>query len=210
MPIVIDTKKYINKGQSVGFSSYRLGQPKTITPVDFVFQRDRLIYVSKHLGGYWNLPELMLQVTFIQKSEIFRAKKEEAIDILVFTEGLSDVIHLYAIVLTAWVWNKQDSRNRKLSRRNIDIVTAWSAPDGMKFGLNEYARTFPDRPSNYGDASVLGDMSLNEREAFILGRALQRCAEDVKRRSIVKADNLTSKRNYIRFNKLRRSHDSRF
>jgi hypothetical protein len=207
MPIPIDTNKYTQKGHSIGFShSCYFRQPRSVTPVDFVLKGDRLVYVGNHLGCHFNLPELMAQISFVQEPEILGAEKEKAINVLVFTEGLSDVIHLQAIVLSAWVCNKQDSSNRKRSRHNVNIISARSMQNGMKLRFNENFRTLPNRPANDGISAVFGDVILDEREAFILWHALQRSAGNIKRRSIIKSNHLTSKSNDIRFNKFRRSH----
>lgn len=111
-----------------------------------MLQDSRLPYVGKHLWGCWNRPELMLQVAFVKKAKVFVHEAEEAIDVFVFGEGLSHVVHLSAVVLAAWVVNKQGSRDRSRARSKINKASVRSAPDGMKLSLDEHLGTLPYGP----------------------------------------------------------------
>lgn len=178
MPIAICLDNFIWKGQTVGWTSL-FGQPRSITIEQLLLQDSRLLHVGKHLGGRWNLPELMLQVTFVQKTEMLIDETQETLDILVFGNGLADVVHLRAIVLAAVIVDKQDSRNAHRAGGKIKKVSIRRAPDGVKLSFNKHFGALPDGPSQNGSTSVYRNLALDEREALILRRAIKRGARNL-------------------------------
>lgn len=205
MPIAICLDNFIWKGQTVGWTSL-FGQPRSITIEQLLLQDSRFLHVGKHLGGRWNLPELMLQVTFVQKTEMLIDETQETLDVLVFGNGLADVVHLRAIVLAAVILNKQDPRNVRLARSKIGKAAVRRAPDGVKLSFNKHFWALPDGPSQNGGASVHRNLALDEREALILRRAIKRGARNIERRNI-SANHLAGEGNDVGLDKLGRSHD---
>lgn len=207
IPICFDN--FIWKGQSVGWTSF-FGRPRPVTIEQLLLQDSCLISVGTHfgihLGGHWNLPEMMLQVTFIQKTEKLIREAQETIDVLVFRKGLADVVHLRAIVLAAVIVDKQDSRNAHRAGGKIKKVSIRRAPDGVKLSFNKHFGALPDGPSQNGGASVYRNLALDEREALILRRAIKRGARNVERRNI-SANHLAGEGNDVGLDKLGWSHD---
>ena len=206
MPIPVDLRNMIHKGQSVGCSE-GFWRQHSITTDDLLLQGKATLHVGKHLGGCHNLPELMLSVAFIHEAEILRAKQEELLDILVFDERLPDVVNLKAAVLSVFVLNEKNARNRKATGRNIQILPGRAEPNGMKLGLDVNLGALPNCPPKYGPSAVFCNARIDDREALILRRALGRRAPDVKRRNVCSPEHLAGESFDVRFDELGRAHE---
>lgn len=208
MPISLDLRRLIHKGHSVGWSHpIRLGCPVTLEQL--LAQGRCLLHVGPHLGRRFDLPELMLQVSFVQESESLLHELNETIDVLVSGEGLADVVNLKAIVLEALVLKKKDARNWEGNRAGgkIEKLSRLRSPDSVKLCLDQNSGPFPDSPAEHHPAATEIDLLLNEREAFVIRRAIDRRARDIEELSIVSSDNLAGELDHIRLDNLGRPHD---
>ena len=182
MPIPIHLDSLIHKGRSVGCTFW---QPQSVTIDQLKLDSCTLFLDRNHFGGHVDFPELILQISFIEEFEPAVREIEETLDILVFGKGLPDVVHLKARLLSAHVWNKQNSRYGKLSRRNINALTVWSEPNSVKLGFDKNLRTLPNCPSNNGASPMFYDVRINEREAHIILGAVKRRALDIERGNVI-------------------------
>lgn len=147
----------------------------------------------------------MLEVAFVQQPEMLTPEKEESLDILVFGDGLSDVVYLRAVVLSARVFNKEDSRNGEPARYDVDELIVRGAPDGVKLSLDEDLGALPNYPTKHGRSAVLCDVRIDEREALVLRRAVLRRARNIERGGGT-ADNLANERFDVRLYQFGRTH----
>lgn len=181
MPIAIRLGSFIHKGRSVGFTFW---QPQPVTIDQLKLNGCTLFLNREHFGGFIDYPELVLQFSFVEKVEPTVGKFEETVDILVFSESFSDVVHLKARLLSAHIWNKQNSGDRKRSRRKINVPSVRGEPNRMKFSFNENFGTFPNSPPDNGTPPVFPDIIINEWEAHIILEAVKRGALHVERGDI--------------------------
>lgn len=121
---------------------------------------------------------LVGQVSSVQDFESPLCKIEEASDIVVFDERLSDVINLPSEVFPVWVRQERDGLKPDFPGGNVNVVATWVSPDGVKFSLYENARTLPYGPPDYLFAAKGRDVLWKDREAFVLWLVRDGLAED--------------------------------
>lgn len=204
MTLSLNLSQMIHKDRSVGCSTFM--EPEPVTLDDLLLDGGCLLYVGKELGRSWNLPELMLEVAFVDEAEIFGAQLEETLNVLVFGERLPDVVHLRAVVLSMLVREKKNPRDREPAWRKVDVGAVGPAPNRMKFGLDVHPGAFPNGPADQPRAAMLGDVALDDGEALVLRNALKRGTRHVERRAARAPAHLPGKGHDVGLDELGRTH----
>lgn len=173
MPIPLDLRTMNHKGQSVGSSEgFRHQRPVTVD--DLLLQGKALLYVGDHLLGGHNLPELMPFVSLVHEAEVFGTDMQELVNVLIFDQRFPDVVNLKAHVLSVSILNEKDARDWNAARGNIKKFPSRSLPNSVKLGLDVNLWSFPDSPAQYAPSAMFCNARINDREAFILRRAIGR------------------------------------
>jgi len=206
LPITIDTADFFHKGASIGWSDGLLWPPDPVSPAEFVRHGRCFPTIGFELGCPFGLPELELEIAFVRESEVLDPQREETIDVLVFAKGFPDVVHLGAVVHSARRRQKQNPGHRNRARGKVEKRSIGRTPGRMKLGLDVGARALPDGPADHPCAAMLRDVRLDDREALVIRRALDRAHGNIGQQGFARANNRSGECHDIRFDELRWSH----
>lgn len=131
--------------------------------------RHLLLYVPVLFGGLGrqlDFAMLVGQVTRVRYFEDPFGQVQEAEDIPIVHQRLANVVDLTAPVFTARVRQEQNLLEREGARCQVVKDSLRVLPDTVKFGLDENARNFPERPACQLFSAMTGDMLWHDAEAF--------------------------------------------
>ena len=158
-------KRIFYKTRAVGPSTL------SVPGIDLMFQlRHLVLYVvdpSLSLGGQLDCPVLVGQVSFVEFPKAFVEQITKLTDKRVPPKRLTDIIDHDACILSARIWNKQDSIDGNNFGRDVDEGSFWSLPNGVKLGFDENLLPLLDMPAYQLFSTVTGNMLWHDRETFV-------------------------------------------